>query len=343
MSAYLGYIWIFILVCGPVPLAIGLIFLVRWLEKRFPNLKKRITLSLWTGVLGLAPGLANSDITNFGGGFINLGRNPDQGWPFFWGGAEGLGLFIVPAAILGDVLVVAGVAFVGFSLFSRIGPTLNSKLERMLYFFLMIGFALLPVWVNLPAILQNMYIMGTPTHTTQEMTDDQYHHWVQRAAKPVMNSIQLEECTNFQLVPSQEHPGSKNIQFTVNAKFIKPDRFPISIYSIGADIVDDSGNPIAQNDPIFQNWGEAPEFLLYAQGHNGSKSIDRPGPYKIVVSVGSLIVTDLDWGTTMNFDNDAMKYGRSIGISDEKLKLECQSPPYTLEDLGLSSVPTPTP
>jgi hypothetical protein len=351
--------WLLIL-GAPVAVTIGLFLLAHRLEKKFPTPEKRILLSFWTGVLGLVPGLANSEVISSSGSFINLGQSPDQGWPFYWWGADGLGLIGISIPMLADILVVAGIAYLGFSLVSRLNPSINAKLKKELYAFLILLFAMTPVWVNLSEILHNVDTAGTITHTST-MSQEQLDYWMKKNAGPLMNSIQLKECTGFQLVPSQTFPETMDIHFSVKVMSREPEGFRIADYGIGGKILDDVGDPMGDprhnytysTDDLMRNGVLRPgEFVAAGEKEvrlifpikitAESLNINQPGPYKMIVTVGRITVFDGDWN--IHISRDEIGYARdTLGFSDKNLKLECQTPPYTFKDLGVFVDTTPPP
>jgi hypothetical protein len=355
MSETLGIFAIIVMLPTAIMITICLKLMTRGVDRRRPRFKRWVLFSFLAGIFGLYPGLLNSRVVSPPMGFDFFSNlDPSQGWPFYWAGAQGLTAVFMFIPILGDVLVVTLIAFIGFSLISLFLSEVRPNRELAIDLGLAIIFAATPMLFSLPLVLFNLEKVGSATHTTYQMSDQELRFWLNKNAGPVMNSIQLERCSGFQLVPSQNRvfPGVRDIQVSFTAIFKKATDFKLSNYGIDGQLFDLEGNPMgdpqynhtysgADDPPKFPNSGQQQLTQVFpvAPPTLTRLNIDKPGPYRMIFTVSNIYVSDGAWdGSILAGPNQGMVYARdTLGFSDKKFSLQCETPAYTLAELGITS------
>lgn len=303
------------------------------------------------GIISLLPGLT------FVTKYLNDGcldicletTDATRGWPFGWFGFNGLGNLFVPLYILGDIVAVA----LPFTLAAVILALLpirwndNSRAKSNVFLILVLVFVLLPLWggssiSNLASNLYNDYKSAQP----QKNLNIRAQH-----AKQEVNSIQLQQCSDFMLVLSTEYPGIKNIQVSVLVKVNTP-----HYYEITASLREPGQNGVygaAADDTVNLQLGAGEQHLVFLLRPIVT-AMNRPiimfqqsGPYHVQVFVNIIRIQgwgDLTSGVNAGDFYYAQQYAGIIDSSwRQNLILNCPSPAYTLDDLGVSTFPTPTP
>jgi hypothetical protein len=104
----------FLLLGIPVLLIPGIFILARILTKKHPRFGKLLSLSWLIGIAGLLPGLLHV-VDYQPGGCLDIcfeTTTEARGWPIDWLGHNGIGVLFIPMSILGDICVVALIAFI---------------------------------------------------------------------------------------------------------------------------------------------------------------------------------------------------------------------------------------
>jgi hypothetical protein len=162
-----------------------------------------------------------------------------------------------------------------------------------------------------------------------------------------IDTIQLQQCTNFVLVPSHTYPGIRDIQVTVLAHVSTPEE-----YQVEAELQDAKLQDLPQKGSVYEtttievdktaNAGEQHlHFIfepIYHDNTYGPASIfTEPGPY----TIGFYVTDIMQGGESLQVQTNIVD---ALNTSEgNQLGLHCQTPPYTLDDLGVSTFPLPTP
>ena len=347
MNDAIGYILLTLMLVGPLILIPAIFFLGRFFEKKLAGAGKLISISWLVGIISLLPGLTYvTKYLNHGGLDISLETtDATRGWPFGWLGFNGLGNLFVPLYILGDIVAVA----LPFALAAVILALLpirwndNSGAKSSVFLILVLVFVLLPLWggPSISNLASNLYSDYKSAQQQKNLTITAQYE------KQEVNSIQLQQCSDFTLVPSTEYPGIKNIQVSVLVKVNTP-----HYYEITASLRDPeqySGYGAAADDTVNLQLGVGEQHLVFLL-RPIETAINQPmimfqqsGPYHVQVFVNTIRIEG--WG---DLDSGAFYYTQQYaGIINsnwrQNLILNCLSPAYTLDDLGVSTFPTPTP
>ncbi|MBN1430790.1 MAG: hypothetical protein JXB07_20640 [Anaerolineae bacterium] len=324
----------------PIVLILTMFLVAHRQERELPAIERRVSLSLWVGLLSLVPGLMYARHLQGGSllAFSFENATEVRGWPLPWWGYQGVfSLLWVPLALLADMGLVAVIALICFGLagvLKRRIPWWTSKASSV-YPLLAIVLVFFPLYGALSAELYNTL--------QEEGSHRQYVAWVERNAETVIGSIQLEQCNGFALVPSREHPGTMNIQVSVTARVNES-----HVFELSAHIQETRGNRVTsivkgslkQQLPAGEH---LLEFIIHPVDVDSDYvRVDKPGPYEILVIANRISVADGGYGGFFEWEEFVYAYD-NLGISGENLRLECQSPPYTLADLGLPISPTSQP
>jgi hypothetical protein len=331
--------WFWLLLALIPTVLIIIVFLVaHGKERELPIIDRRLSLSVWVGAVSLLPGLLHVR-PFYGGPGVDLtfgSASQLRGWPLPWWGYRNEALSFVPFSILVNLSLVAAIAFICLSIVRILERRWPRRVSReRIYPPLALVLVLFPVWGPL--------LMETYNTYQEQEVHRQYVMWLERNAEPAINSIQLQECKDFDLIPSSEQVGTMNIRLYVSATVNEPHDFELSAHIL--HVVDDRESSMViellkQQLPVGEH---TLEFILHpVDVDSGYIRIDKPGPYKIPVVVNQVSVEQSRFGNF--FGSEEFRYARdNLGIVGDKLRLECQSPPYTLADLGLPLDPTSQP
>ena len=322
----------------PIALILAVFLLAHKRERHLPFIERKLSLSLWVGLFSLIPGLIHVEHRSAGSmlAFSLESGTEIRGWPLYWWGYTGIGLLWAPLSFLADMGLVAGIALICFSLVGLLDRRIPDRVSKKdMYPLLALAIGLTPLWGAPLLDAYNAY--------REDEWYQQREAWLDQNAESVINFIQLEQCSNFALVPSTEHPGIMNIKVSVTIKVNEPYEF--EIHAEIQEMADDGIVTIVRDGRGWQpsQGMHTIEFILHPISVVLERvDIHRPGPYQIVVFVRR--INRLEGGYYQSFMQTQFDYAReSLGISGDNLRLECESPPYTLADLGLPIEPTSEP
>jgi hypothetical protein len=91
--------------------------------------------------------------------------------------------------------------------------------KKYVYPPLALTIALTPLWGALLLDRYNAY--------REDSVRRQREKWIEQNAESTINSIQLEQCSSFALIPSSEHPGIMDIQVSVAVRVNESREFTI--------------------------------------------------------------------------------------------------------------------
>jgi len=324
-----GEIILVLLIGVPLLLIPGVFVLAHFVGKRAAEAGKLISRSWLIGILGLIPGLAVVTHHQYQGclDICLETASETRGWPFSWLGYNGIGKLGAPLAVLGNIIVIALI----YALASRIVSKrqLNGLPTKAGIVIVALVVALFPFWGGT--------IINTVMDAQQQRAVDQAEQRVDQDT----DTIQLQQCTNFVLVPSLKYPGIQDIQVTVVAHVSTPEYYAVQArlqdlqqkridawtYT-GVNKTADAGEQHLHFifEPIYHKYN-APALISFTES----------GPYTIEFYVSTI---RQGWESAQDQINiDGALEDRAV----KNLVLDCQTPPYTLEDLGVSTFPLPTP